>query len=167
MIAEVLRPEYGIAALLFSLELFHVVAHTIVMLGIRLLPRQLLVERKLYFVVDTSSLFMSFLYTKRAWPLAVAQIAQHLFYIFTWDRSEAAKTVIDWSSIEFKGSRMQPILVLGTLFDILCHAFFVFALTEHMSVTTTALAGAISLSLIYHSMFSRQSLWKAPSAVSK
>ena len=45
----------SITSLLFGLEVFHVITHTLVMTGYRTLPRKILSRQKYYFLVDLIS----------------------------------------------------------------------------------------------------------------
>merc|ERR1712179_879136 len=124
--------------LVFVSELYHSVAHCIVLTGYRLLPRTNVVAAQWYFI----------------WDLLAAALAYyiHIFYLTTWDKSWAAKRVISWSSLEWDRGRWNQVdLVLGTIFDIGVHAantYFLGTLLSLGSViplTMVTLLGVISI----------------------
>ena len=81
-------PESGstLAHILFTAELYHLVGHIVVLLGLRLLPRKDLVRQRLYFLADLASVHLSFWVHRRWWGLILLQNLQHAFYFLTWDQ---------------------------------------------------------------------------------
>ena len=77
----------SITSLLFGLEIFHVITHTLVMTGYRTLPRKILSRQKYYFLVDLLTSLGSFLIHGRFWQIIFLQNIQHAFYILTWPDS--------------------------------------------------------------------------------
>ena len=82
------NPETGstLAHVLFTVELYHLVGHIVVLLGLRLLPRKDLVRQRLYFLTDLLSVHLSFWVHRRWWGLVLLQNIQHAFYFITWDK---------------------------------------------------------------------------------
>ena len=75
---------------------------------------------------------------------------QHLSYVVTWNKSNFARRVISWSSLDWAKSRWVPDLVLGTLFDVLVHLFYMYHLfvMSQYSVWPMVLAVAITMALL-------------------
>ena len=86
---------YDAACLLvFSMEFYHAVAHTMIMCGLRTIPRKDLVRIRFYFLVDALTVFTSsFLLTGSYKLLAVVQILQHMYYFIMWDKTYMAQRV--------------------------------------------------------------------------
>ena len=90
-----------IAFLLFGIEWFHIWGHSLILFRVRLLPRKDLVRIRLYFFVDTLSVFVSsIIFTGKLRWLAVLQIMQHMYYFLCWDKTYPAKKVciVIWES---------------------------------------------------------------------
>ena len=83
-----------IATVLFSLELYHVITHCLILFRVRMLPRKDLAKARYYFLVDTFTVFATcFLFTGALRWLATLQIIQHLFYFCFWENNEHVKKV--------------------------------------------------------------------------
>lgn len=79
---------------LFAVELYHFIAHVMILCGLRTLPRKDFVRIRLYFLIDGLSVFLSsFMLTHRLQWLASLQVIQHIFIYTTWDKSTTAKRV--------------------------------------------------------------------------
>ncbi|XP_059177656.1 uncharacterized protein LOC131956988 [Physella acuta] len=161
---------YDVACfLLFAVELYHMLAHVLIMCGIRTLPRKDLVRVRLYFMLDTLTVFItSFLLTNRLKWLATLQIIQHLFYFITWDKSYMAKRIIDWSSLDwFKNQPRRPQIdsFLGTLFDVLVHAAMMYVIGEQMSMISLLLAMVTGPTVLYAVLFNSKFAWTSPNKV--
>lgn len=154
--------NFLIPAVLFGLEVFHFVAHIIVMCGVRLPPRQHLASRVPFFVLDLATVTASFLVTGKAWWLAVGQNLLHLVYIVTWNKSSWARRVISWSSLEWNESRLQAGLVIGTSFDIATHAYYAFELSRLLPLRQAAIALLVSCVTIYLYIFGKSTEWRKP-----
>ena len=76
----------NLAFFLFTFELYHLVGHIVVLLGLRLLPRRDLVRQRLYFLTDLLTVHLSFWVHRRWWGLILLQNIQHAFYFITWDK---------------------------------------------------------------------------------
>ena len=74
------------APILLTLECYHLVAHVLVMMGWRQLPRKDLVRQRFYFLIDLATVFLSFLVHQRWWALILAQNLQHAYYFITWEK---------------------------------------------------------------------------------
>lgn len=154
-----------VALALFSMELGHALTHTVVMLGLRLLPREQLVARHRYFIFDTLTVVSScVLLGGQWWLLALLQHLEHLYFIFRWDQSWIAKEVITWSSLSWTRGRFEPwVLVLGTGFDIVAHATYAVLLARaYLTPGAVLLGAAVTLAIVYQVMFSPASPWKVP-----
>ncbi|KAH9500209.1 hypothetical protein Btru_077481 [Bulinus truncatus] len=156
--------------ILFSVELYHLIAHAMILFGIRSLPRKDLVRIRLYFLVDASTVFItSFVLTGKLKWLAVLQILQHLFYFITWNKSYMAKRIIDWSSLEwFKSNpRISPQIdsALGTFFDVFVHAAMMYVLAEQMDMFGIMVAIFIAQATVYSVLYNPKLAWSSPTSV--
>uniref|UniRef100_A0A2C9JUT4 Uncharacterized protein n=1 Tax=Biomphalaria glabrata TaxID=6526 RepID=A0A2C9JUT4_BIOGL len=168
--ATVLSLVDVVSVVLFSVELYHLVAHVFILCGIRSLPRKDLVRVRLYFLLDALTVFFtSFLFTGKLKWLAVLQILQHLFYFITWDKSYMAKRIIDWSSLEWFKSNQKPSLqldsTLGTLFDVCVHAAMMYVLGEQMGIFSILVAIFIAQACVYTILFNPKLAWSSPNNV--
>jgi len=124
--------------LVFVSELYHAVAHCIVLTGYRLLPRTNVVAAQWYFIWDILAAAMAYYIhqVEGFFPILIIQQVQHIFYLTTWDQSWAAKRVISWSSLEWDRGRWNQVdLVVGTMFDIGVHAANTLELFESVLLT--------------------------------
>merc|ERR1712179_590834 len=117
--------------LVFVSELYHSVAHCIVLTGYRLLPRTNVVAAQWYFI----------------WDLLAAALAYYIHQVEGF-----FPILISWSSLEWDRGRWNQVdLVLGTIFDIGVHAantYFLGTLLSLGSViplTMVTLLGVISI----------------------
>ena len=98
---------------------------------------------------------------------AFGHLLLHLAHIFTWDESEFCKRVISWSSTSWNGSRMydhahrslvsftvhsEPVLIVGTAYDIVTHLFFAHAILTRYPAAMPFAALAIALTALYHAV---------------
>ncbi|KAK3096730.1 hypothetical protein FSP39_002753 [Pinctada imbricata] len=130
--------ENCFAFLLFFLEIYHILGHISVLFRIRLLPRKDLVRIRYYFLFDLLTVFASsVLFLRRLQWLACLQIAQHMYYFITWDKSRPAKKIISWSSLDWTKSQFQHEWhldsILGTAFDVGVHSAMGFLLGQYLS----------------------------------
>ncbi|CAL1532788.1 unnamed protein product [Lymnaea stagnalis] len=159
---------FDVASLvIISFELYHLIAHAVILFGFRALPRKDLVRIRLYFLFDALTVFIaSFVLTGRLKWLAVIQILQHLFYFITWDKSYMAKKIIDWSSLDwFESSKpKQPQIdsALGTFFDIAVHAAMIYVVGEQMDMTSILIAVIIAQAALYSVIFNPKFAWSSP-----
>lgn len=159
---------FDVASLvIISFEVYHLIAHAVILFGFRALPRRDLVRIRMYFLFDALTVFISsFLLTGRLKWLAVLQILQHLFYFITWDKSYMAKKIIDWSSLDwFKSSKPhQPQIdsALGTFFDISVHGAMIYVLAEQMDITSILMAVIIGQAALYAIIFNPKFAWSSP-----
>lgn len=87
-------PWHFLMNLFFFLECYHFMTHSFVLFRVRLLPRKDLVRSRPYFLIDTFCVFITnFILLGRLREVATLQIIQHLYYYFTWDKSNFAKKV--------------------------------------------------------------------------
>jgi len=126
-------PEVNwIAGLLFTLEMYHVLTHIMVLFGLRMLPRKDLVRQRFYFLFDTLTIFSTnFLFLGQLRWLAAVQMTQHFSYIIWWDKADFCKRVISWSSLDWCYTyqhRYDWGLIIGTTFDLVCHLVNAFLL---------------------------------------
>ena len=88
--------------LFFFFECYHFMTHMCVLFRVRLLPRKDLVRNRYYFLIDTTCVFIvNFLLVQRLQLIAFLQICQHLYYFFTWEKSNLAKKVRPGTTASF------------------------------------------------------------------
>jgi len=134
-----------------TIEIVHAAAHSAVMFGIILPSRDRLKGSVNYFIIDLLSVQAAcFLLHFHALFFAIAHLFLHVAHIVSWDKAEFCRGIISWSSTSWTGSRLQPIFVLGTTFDVLLHIYYGFSLlraTQHpvlySSVALVIAAGAM------------------------
>merc|ERR1719295_1093481 len=138
--------------LMFVVEAYHALAHWLVLVGWKMLPRKDLVSTRYYFLIDCGSAALAFLLHRNEFmlPFFILQQWQHIFYYSTWDQSNAAKRVISWSSLDWDRGRWNQLdLVLGTAFDLSVHMANTYFLGRMISVWHQTFAGAVAMLLYY------------------
>merc|ERR1719288_322592 len=163
--------------LFFLIEAYMALAHTVVLTGFRLLPRQDLVRNRLFFLLDTISASTAYCLHQAPnfLPVLLLQQCQHVFYVCTWDRSAAAKRVISWSSLDWDRARWNQIdLVLGTAFDLSVHMANTYFLGRMMSMWGQTLAGTTAMILYYFVIYNpslfmylnlKKGAWSSPNNI--
>jgi len=158
----------AVYAAFFTLELYHCVAHVVILCGVRALPRRDLVKVRYYFLFDLLSVFISsFLLLGQYKPLAVVQILQHMYYFITWDSSYLAKRIIDWSSLDWftstssqKGFQIDS--TFGTAFDVVVHLVMMWGLAQHLAVWQMAIGAAVCGLLTQAVLYNPRFAWSSP-----
>ncbi|KAL3882820.1 hypothetical protein ACJMK2_029126 [Sinanodonta woodiana] len=162
--------ERIIAFVLFTLELYHAIGHTLVLFRIRMLPRKDLVRIRFYFLADALTVFSSsILFTGMYRWLAVAQIIQHMYYFLFWDKTYLAKKIINWSSLDWLRSpglkQWELDSIIGTSFDIGVHILMAFCLASYLSTVQIIFAFALVQCSAYVVLFGRRFAWASPSYI--
>lgn len=158
-----------LGAFLFMLETYHVLTHCMVLFGLRMLPRKDLVRQRIYFLIDTATIFsVNFLYLGQLRWLATLQMIQHFSYIIFWDKADFCRRVISWSSLDWAYSyehRFDWSLIIGTTFDLVCHLVNAMLLSAYFSLLHGFVAIAISIFLLGIVIFNPRFAWSTPSNV--
>lgn len=153
------------------MECYHVIGHICVLFRLRLLPRKDLVSIRLYFLVDTATVYaVSFFYTKQLQWLAALQIAQHLYFFATWDESKYTKKVISWSSLDWledkaTKNRWEPEMILGTVFDTTVHSINGYLLMQYIHPTTALTSALVCLTVSLLVLGNPRFAWTSPWSV--
>ncbi|XP_067951063.1 uncharacterized protein [Watersipora subatra] len=153
----------------FCLECYHFVVHTMILFRVRMLPRKDLVRNRYYFLIDTFSVFLvNFVLVQRLRAVAAVQMVQHLFYYFTWNKSDLCKKVISWSSLEWQKlpkevhPKVALVEVLGTGFDVMVHLVNAYLLAGKLTpmevILGIALVYVFTSALLYNPRFA----WSDP-----
>lgn len=154
----------------FISESFHIIGHAVVLFRIRLLPRKDLVRVHYYFVFDLLSVYLTsfFVLQKFHW-LAIIQGLQHLYYIVFWNKTNPAKKIISWSSLDWIRSKYNSNWewdsILGTAFDLGVHVFFTYLLFLNLSYAEVFIGTLVALSMGYYVLFSKRYAWANPKKV--
>merc|ERR1711973_329615 len=146
--------------LMFVVEAYHALAHWLVLVGWKMLPRKDLVSTRYYFLIDCGSAALAFLLHRNEFmfPFFILQQWQHIFYYSTWDRSNAAKRVISWSSLDWDRGRWNQLdLVLGTAFDLSIHIANAYLVGRGLPVFDI-LVGLVVVALLYFVVFANPKL---------
>jgi len=165
-----------IGSILFFLESYHFVSHFLVLFRIRLLPARDLRKVGYYFLIDTTTVFVSsFLYTGELRWLATIQIIQHLFFFLTWNKHSYTIKVMEWSSLDWiksnNNSRWHWDIVLGTLFDLVVHIIYCYLISLHLMPLEisagVSLTAILTLGLIYNGRYAWSTPGKEPDWVKR
>ena len=124
--------------ILFSMEIIHVLAHSIVLTRVRLAPKKVLVKNRTYFILDLTSALVTALILRHSTEymgFVFIHSLLHLYYVFTWNKSFYTKKIISWSSLEWKSKLYDVESIVLTLYDISVHVINAYLLYEFIGST--------------------------------
>jgi len=110
-------------------ELFHIAAHTNVLLRISPPSLASLKLKRWYFVYDFASLLFAFFLTRAYWGAVFIHLVIHIWYVYNWNRGYYAIRIRDWSVREYKGKWITTDFFL-TCYDIGIHALMAWGLFQ-------------------------------------
>ncbi|PAA50386.1 hypothetical protein BOX15_Mlig024234g1, partial [Macrostomum lignano] len=167
------RPNFA-GSLLLTVEFYHTISHLFILFRFRLLPRRDLVRVRAYFLADTLTVFLAWLYIGRVywWQdlYTAAQVAQHLYYFTTWESGFFARRVVSWSSLDWQKSGEQRrkfawFEILGTSFDIAVHLTNAFLLVQLVTSVEVILCLALTQCMVLLVLFNPMLAWASPACI--
>jgi len=153
-----------VPAVLFCLETYHLLAHCLILFGIRTIPLKDLVKVSTYFLIDALTVLSSYLYCRQFFWLVLAQQIQHYYYVLNWNKSYYAKRVAFWSSLDWytSGGKSQPVEWIGTAYDCLTHAAMMFSLSQFLGLYEFILGMVLVVVLAKMVLFNKKFAWSNP-----
>jgi len=103
--------------------------------------------------------------------IAVCQIIQHLFYYITWDKSQLAKKVISWSSLEWQRLPQKTSLTtglfetVGTIFDLMVHLVNAYLLASQITAVEVILGIALVHFTVQILLYNPRFAWTSPNSL--
>ncbi|XP_063422920.1 uncharacterized protein LOC134707245 [Mytilus trossulus] len=156
-----------LAFILFGLESFHFVGHCLIMFRVRQLPRKDFVRMRFYFLVDTLTVFLSsFVVLGTLQWLTSIQLIQHLYYYLMWEKTDTAKKIVSWSSLDWtrstKYEEWHIWSIIGTLFDVFVHMVMGILLSQQLTTVQIISSLLIAQSWLIYVLNVPKYAWSSP-----